>query len=89
MPRRVTSKQPVKSSKTGGGKGSGKGGGVPREPKEPGKRDGDCVYAGDTYSEGAVIDQGGAKQRCKDGKWEDADSPEVKDYGGEDRPGNK
>ena len=34
---------------------------------------GDCVYAGQEYSEGAIIDQGGVQQRCVNGKWQIVD----------------
>ena len=34
---------------------------------------GDCTYAGQQYSEGAIIDQGGVQQRCVNGKWQIVD----------------
>ena len=34
---------------------------------------GDCVYGGQEYSEGAIIDQGGVQQRCVNGKWQIVD----------------
>ena len=48
-------------------KGSGKAG-VGSPPSG-----GDCVYAGQAYSEGAIIDEGGVQQRCVNGKWQIVD----------------
>lgn len=88
--KKMAVRQPSSSSKAGTSKGTKGGkGNVPRDPREPGKREGDCTYAGETYSEGAVIEQAGVKQKCVDGKWQDANKPEVEDFGDGNQPGNK
>jgi hypothetical protein len=43
------------------------------ESRPAGRGSGDCVYAGQEYSEGAIIDQGGVQQRCVNGKWQIVD----------------
>ena len=55
------------AAQSAGGKTRGNGGAsTPRAG-------GDCVYAGQEYSEGAIIDQGGVQQRCVNGKWQIVD----------------
>jgi hypothetical protein len=52
-----------------GGGGNTKGNGV----GSTNRAGGDCTYAGQEYSEGAIIDQGGVQQRCVNGKWQIVD----------------
>lgn len=81
-------RQRANAGKTAPGGRGGKGGG-PRGPIDPpGKRAGDCVYAGEEYSEGAIIEQGGTKQKCVDGKWVDLNEPTI-DRPDEDRDGGR
>lgn len=48
-------------------------GGSARAARGPAPTGGDCVYAGQEYSEGAIIEQGGVQQRCVNGKWQIVD----------------
>ena len=53
------------------GKGVTAGGANPA--RQPAPNGSDCLYAGQHYSEGAIIDQGGVMQRCVNGKWQVVD----------------
>jgi hypothetical protein len=64
--RRSEAKQGA--ARSGGGKT-----GNPRMNDSTARAGGDCVYAGQEYSEGAIIDQGGVQQRCVNGKWQIVD----------------
>jgi hypothetical protein len=58
--------------RVGGLAGSGRGADTARNAASP-RTSGDCVYAGQEYSEGAIIEQGGVQQRCVNGKWQVVD----------------
>ena len=63
--------------RAGGGRRSAKGSGATTggasPARQPAQNGSDCLYAGQHYSEGAIIDQGGVQQRCVNGKWQIVD----------------
>ena len=67
-------------SRQGGGTANASSSG--KAGRGPAPTGGDCVYAGQEYSEGAIIDQGGIQQRCVNGKWQ------IVDPAHRGRPGN-
>jgi hypothetical protein len=67
----------AKARSSGGKSGGGRGEGATRPAgaasAQTGHTGGDCIYAGQHYSEGAIIDHGGVMQRCVNGKWQIVD----------------
>ena len=40
--------------------------------RDPLHYDGSCTYAGQTYSDGSIVDQAGSRMECHDGTWRPA-----------------